>query len=377
MTGVNLKGSTRTIGSARVFRGVLALAVALVLLAAPVIASAETAKVAPAETAKAPEGLKVEFSHLVLTGRQGAVGVLQLVKLVNSGQKATGPVEVGLPKGYKNLEFLQGVTADKAAQGEAGFVDNAGVDAGQNKVVVLRYDVPATAQSLTFSERVLYPTDSIDILADVSNITMVPTLNPDYVDQGTADMNGKVIRRFTREKVGAGTDLKVNLQLAPDTTAPKPTPLQDNPQAAQSGDAGSREPKLLNKTFHGGNANVMLWQRMTGSPSHGGVIGILGYALVLIIPIVLGVALYRRMKNPAPVQSRAQVAAGGTGAVVAAAAGELSKLLKEKTIVVKKIAELDLKRQSGEVSEEDYVDKRGRLKKRLIQVMNRIKELEA
>ena len=66
MVNMNLKGTARRI---------LALAVVLVLLAVPAIASAETAK--------APEGVKVEFSHLVLSGKQGTVGVLQLVKLVN------------------------------------------------------------------------------------------------------------------------------------------------------------------------------------------------------------------------------------------------------------------------------------------------------
>ncbi|MCL5677293.1 MAG: hypothetical protein M1602_05435 [Firmicutes bacterium] len=312
-------------------------------------------------------GISSEFSHLVLSQQGGKLRVFQLVKLKNSGSAAVSPVKVALPQGYANLSFPNQPGSDKLKSDTAGVTDPEGLAGGATKDYTLVYELPFPAQGTTVSFKFDYATDQVYVLADQNTLQVLPTQNGDWEYGGAAQMGSKQFEQFARQSVAPGAVLKLTLGPAP---AGKPgEPGQGNAGQGVAGQGNPGSTPLLNKFFHGGSANVMLWQRFTGLSGHGGLVGMLVILLGLGLVVAgVGTWLYRRYRKggeaaaPSPLVSNEDLVA---------------RLSKEKALYVKKIAELDRLLSQKAIDPQEHAQKRSVYKQRLARVIVKLKELQS
>lgn len=313
--------------------------------------------------ALAAAGVSSDFSHLVLSQQQGRLRVFQLVKLKNSGDKPQAPVKISLPEGYGNLSFPNQPDASKFKTDASGVTDPDGIAAGASKDYTLVYELPFPPQGLTLNLKFNYPTDQVYVLSDQKSLAILPVQNGDWEYGGPAQMGDKQFDQFVRQQVAAGATLKLNMGPA----AASPSQPGQQPAPAPNLRYTQGPIGLLNKAFHGGSSNVMLWQRFTGSPGHGGLVGIILILLGLgSLVTAVSVFIYRRWghrnpKGPSDLVSEADLVA---------------RLNKEKALYVKKIAELDRQLAEGGLDAGEHAEKRAQYKERLVKIVAKLKELE-
>ena len=322
-----------------------------------------------AAQALAAAGGSSEFTHLVLSQQQGKLRVFQLVKLKNDGDQAVAPVQIALPEGYGNLSFPNQAAAGKFKTDAAGLTDPEGVAAGASKDYTLVYELPFPPAGTTLTLKFNYPTDQVYVLADQNSLQVLPVQNGDWDYAGPAQMQNRNFEQFVRQQVAAGTVVK--LVMGPGSGAPA------GPSGQPGAQPGSASPVLrynqgpiglLNKAFHGGSSNMMLWQRFTGSPGHGGLPGIILILLGLgSLVAAVSTFIYRRrsrrtaVSGPSDLLSRDDLVA---------------RLSREKSLYVKKIAELDRRLAEGGLGAGEHAQRRAEYKRRVIKIMTKLKELE-
>lgn len=334
--------------------GLLALSLVLFL-----VGTAPAAAPAPPAGGQ-PAGLSSEFTHLLFGVKDGQLKVFHLVKLKNAGQAKSGPIEISLPKGYENLKFsgdTDGTMAKEVKIEAESISDPRGLEPGAARDYAVTYDLPMPLDGLSLSVKVNHPTQMILILADQGTVQMLPLQNRDFRSEGSAEYGKKTFDQFARNDVAPGTALTMTLGSAARTSH----------EASPPGQVTQGTIALLNQAFHGGASNMMLWQRFTGNAGHGGLVGMI-IILTALTGLIFGVgrtwyirSLINRGLDPS------------TGERIEET---LEKLLKEKGIYIKKIADLDRRLEAGKISPEDHGERRSAYKRRLVKVMARLKEME-
>ncbi len=323
--------------------------------------------------AQAATGVSSEFTHLLFGVKDGQLKVFHLVKLKNQGASSSGPIELSLPKGYQNPAFsgdAGGAMAKEVQLGSEGLKDPRGLEPGAARDYVLTYDLPMPPDGQSLRVNVNYPTQMILILADQATVQMVPLQNRDFSSQGSVQYGQKTFEQFARNDVAPGTTLTMTLGPA--------TPGGAQPGGAgQPGGGMAHEPPpgtvtkgtiaLLNQAFHGGASNMMMWQRFTGTTGHGGLVGsIIILAGLTVLIFGLGRTFYVRWQLKQGINPETGERPEET----------FEKLLKEKSIYIKKIADLDRKAEAGEITSEEHQERRSAYKRRLVKVLARLKEVE-
>lgn len=337
--------------------GFVALSIILTLVAAA----------ASAESAQAPAGVQIKLAHLVLAkDQQGRLRVLEMIEVANNGDKRVEILEFPLPAGAKDIEIMmpEGI---KVEPKDGVLSVPVPVDPKGTGQVVFSLSLDAPDAAYTLVQKFSYPAEFVSILTE-KGVEVIGMLNRDLQDLGEAQAQDRTLRQWGRENLAAGDELKVNIQFG---EAAAPAGGTTSGQGSGSGQtSGSSEKGLLNKRFHGGENNVMIWQRFTGASGHGGLIGIIFIGLVLIGLPIVGIKYYRTKVNPVkPILA---------AAVEQTAPEELAdRLGKEKAYLVRQIAELDRRHKAGEIAEEEYGHKRSEYKKRLVKVAAKLKELES
>lgn len=346
----------------KIVAGFVALSLVLTLVAAA----------ASAESAQAPVGIQIKLAHLVLAkDQEGKLRVLEMIEVANNGDKRVESLEFPLPAGAKDVQIMApGGLKTEAKNGVLSIPVALDPKGTGQAVFTLSLDAPEG--SYTLAQKFSYPVEFVSVLTE-KGVEVIGMLNRDLMDMGEAQGPGRTLRQWGRENMAAGDELKVNIQFG-DATAPAPgtttPPGTTSGQESGSGQtSGSSDKGLLNKRFHGGDSNVMIWQRFTGASGHGGMIGIIFIGIILIGLPVVGLKYYRTRINPVkPILA---------AAVEQTAPEELSeRLSKEKSDLVRQIAELDRRHQTGEIAEEEYGHKRSEYKKRLVKVAAKLKEIE-
>lgn len=322
-----------------------------------------------ATTAKAetilPDGLHAEVAHVALTQDGKAFSVVQMVDIVNSSKEPSPELRIPLPTGAANFGAMDGTASLQGSQ----VVIAAGIAPGEKRQVGFEYTLPAGATTeLTLTD--IPPADLTYLLIDEAALSLDPVLvGKGFNDLGLAVINQVAYHQYeVTRPPGAPVTIKVNAGGNPTNAAQAIARESKNPSSAATGGAG--DPKLLNGSFHGGSANVMLWQRMTGSSGHGGLVGISVLGLVLAGAVGLVATVIRR-------HSQAMLARTHAPAARAENAGEqdLDELFRQKKVLAQRIVEIDRKAALQPSPQLDQ--QRSVAKQRLMQVIRQIRDLES
>jgi len=121
---------------------------------------------------------------------------------------------------------------------------------------------------------------------------------------------------------------------------------------------------VITTSFHGGTANVKLWMRLTGRPDHAGLAGVLIFALIVVVVVWVGVAVYRNRRRARLEQAREQVRE------------KVKALTAKRDALMSELLELEKKREAGELGDEDYRRLREELRAKLVDVTVELKKIE-
>lgn len=287
--------------------------------------------------------LGVEVTHLVLTGKDKAVSVFQMVQLINDTDKASGPVTVPLPAGAAKLEVI-GLDAAQYSQSAAGVVYKTGIKAHESAQLTYRFELPVDGQALALKETFAYPVGQVFILTDPETMTMPAAINTAFEDAGALVINNRTYMQLARGGLAPQETLQVNVQLTPDTAA-----LAQAQSAAQA-DPAAPAPAPAKPT------SVVLYVAMVA-------------AVLAVAFAVLSRVTRRRPRGVAGVAILEHSAAmPATEALVG--------LTRRKADLIEQIARLDAQKAQGELDEAGHAAAREGLKQELIAVMRELKSLE-
>lgn len=280
------------------------------------------------ESAADSSALNVERMHIVF--EFSAPGVLQVGELFvisNNSDKTfaaatpNGPTTTfPLPQGYTELGFQDGQLGDRYQQTADGFADTAPVRPGPgSRQILVSFKLPYT-DSLTFTQKISYPSAAVNILLPDAGITLSGN---GVTDDGVQDVQGAKFHSYTISNLAAGStiafELKGKVSVATDSS--------------------------------GGQALSAFDMRSL-------LIGILSLALVASI------VAYWWVQRGSPAAAPAK--AGATSKTTRDPAARREELLGE-------IAELDEGFEAGEYPEADYRKEREKLKAELRKLMQNTK----
>lgn len=369
-------------------------------------------------------GIKIEVGHLVMKFGDGdTVWVSDVTRLVRGSSKdgpgAVGDVLVPVFPGYSDLTPQAGIDAGAMVQ-EKDVLRVPAVFAEDGSMqVVFSYTLSKQALSAGLTRKVLYPTDQLLFLTEPGILLSSEALE----GGGAMDATGSAFREYHAENLKAGSQFQVSASFlggaaGGDSGAGGVQEGSGDREAANQedrpvqGGQGQQPLRLIKTAFHGGSANVMLWMRLTGSPNHGGLPGIVAIGLVLGLLIFGGVALTRRRTpssggrdrgmaakpttasgagrgsasgagvSPVRVRAGAGVSARASADTVVSAgigdpAGVTSskeELLQEKARLMGDLVNLEKRFRRGELAEPQYTALRGEQKRALLDVMLQLKK---
>lgn len=107
------------------------------------------------------EAIEAEAHHLIVEVDKRELTVTEIIILHNSGEKTfVGEIEIPLPKGAMNPEFLEGI---RGVEIDGRFYDDQGIKPG-SKEMVFRYRINASSQKAILSSHLHFPTSLLSFL---------------------------------------------------------------------------------------------------------------------------------------------------------------------------------------------------------------------
>lgn len=314
---------------------------------------ATTAAVAAAAQAP-PGGMHVKLQHVVLTAVGERLAVLEMWNVENQGPRPAD-LQVTLPEGAGDVVVREGsedLPVDFKPTTE-GFRLPGWVEPGE-RVVSLAYTLPLNpGAGIRWGRAVRYPVQQLVVVVEDGRLEV----RSDRLQAlGSTELGG---RRF---KLFGASDLQPGAEVAFDVL---PAPASGQGAGGEADNAGAAVhpdgEHVITTSFHGGNANVRLWQRTTGLAGHGGLLGIFLASALGVAVLCGGVKLAGR--------HRARNAEARTGVADAA---RQAALQEERQQLIRQIAELDGGRAAGTIDEATYSESRELLKRRLVEVMRQL-----
>lgn len=316
--------------------------------------AATTAAVAAAAQAP-PGGMHVKLQHVVLTAVGERLAVLEMWNVENQGPRPAD-LQVTLPEGAGDVVVREGsdeLPVDfKPTTG--GFRLPGWVEPGE-RLVSFAYTLPLNpGAGLRWDRAVPYPVRELVVVVEDGKLEV---RSGRLQALGSTELGGRRFKLFGASDLHPGTEVAFDVM---------PAAASGQGARSEAGTAGAAghpdEEHVITTSFHGGNANVRLWQRTTGLSGHGGLLGI-------FLASVFGVAvLYGGVKLAATHRAR-----NGAVRTDVADAARQAALQEEKQQLVRQIAELDRRRAAGAIDEATYSESRERLKRRLVEVMRQLR----
>lgn len=327
------------------------------LLAVPTTSTAATTP---------PTRAEADVAHLVLSREGDSLGIFEMVSLMNETASPTGPLVLALPEGAEGLA-LEGQPEQQQGVVVAGSRVEipAGLPANGRLELAFRYRVPAKGESVKLQVTLPFSSERVYVLTDAHSMILNPT-HTRLRDDGVLDLGPKRLHQYIQERVEAGEALQLSLQFTPDEEALNQAPKDGaTPVSAQA-----TPPGLLNQSFHGGAANTMLWQRVTGSPGHGGFTGVAVALLTLVLLITAALLAWREVRR------RRLPPSAVADDIEPAPTTPKPELLRRRAELLRLAEELDRQRLAGEVEEEYHRARREEIKSELVRVLLGLKQSE-
>lgn len=312
-----------------------------------------------------PPDLHAEVSHVAVSRSGDGVAVAYMSTVINSGKDPSAAFSIPIPAAATKFELLEG--AAKVTRSGEQVVVPAGIAPGGSSAVGFRYTLPDGITELHYPD--IPPADMAMLLIDEATLTLTTT-GPGLSEKGLVVLGQQAYRQYIVSRPAPGMNLTVQLKLEgnPANAAAAIADAQKLPPGAPVDRA---EGPLLNQTFHGGNANVMLWQRMTGSTGHGGLAGLLLIGLLLLALVLGAIFLLARRRQATSAAFAPMPPASTRGRAPA----EAVSLQKQKAQLARRIAEID--RTPADERTPELDDERESVKQQLVEVILRLRRLES
>ena len=296
------------------------------------------------------EGVQLRAQHIILSTNQDQVVVVEIWNLQNSGSSA-GDLEVVLPAGAGDFLPEGDLAAANPAMTARGYKAAGLVKPGES-TAVFSYKMSVDQAGTSWARAIPYPVQQSFVLVEEGSLDLDPG---NLQAMGVMEFDG---RRFARSQIPnllPGAELKFTVKPGSGKAA----------APAGGGQAGGEdheaEGHVIRTSFHGGNANVQLWMRVTGSAGHGGMLGaffVTVLAVLVIYALVKLAALWRLRRE-----------------AIERASLDPRQLAREKQLLIRQIADLDRRHARGEMEEESYLRTREQYKRRLVDIMLQMKEM--
>lgn len=298
-----------------------------------------------------PGGIRIKLQHVVLTAMGERLAVLEMWNVENRGTRPAD-LQVTLPAGAGDIVVREG-SEDLPVDFKPttkGFRLPGRVEPGE-RVVSFAYTLALDeGAGLRWVRALPYPVRELVVVVEDGRLEVRPG---SLQALGSTELGGRKFRLF------GATDLQPGVEVAFEVMPAAGAGQDAHSEAENAGAAGHPDGEtVITTSFHGGNANVQLWQRTTGLSGHGGLFGI-------FLASVFGVAvLYGGIKLAANRRARNGPVYAGV-----ADAGQQAALEEQKRQLIRQIAELDRRRAARAIDEASYIESREQLKRRLVEVM--------
>lgn len=291
---------------------------------------------AAAAVQSAPGVMRVKLQHVVLTAAGDRLAVLEMWNVENQGPRPAD-LQVTVPEGAGDV-----VVRERSIQpGE--------------RVVTFAYTLPGGRDAgFRWARAIPYPVRELVVVVEDGRLEV---RSERLQALGSAELGGRHFKLF------GASDLQPGAEVAFDVL---PAPASGQGAGGEAGNAGAAGhpdgEHVITTSFHGGNANVRLWQRTTGLSGHGGLLGIFLASALGVAVLCGGVRLAARRR-----------ARNGAARTSAADAARHAALQEERQQLIRQIAELDRRRAAGAIEETAYIESREQLKGRLVEVMRQLR----
>lgn len=313
-----------------------------------------------------PAGAKIEAQHMILSATQDRIAVLEIISF-SPGTGVDGEqLTLKFPDGFYDLAF----DAQRVPQGTEVTAEGLSVPlrGSEGASLAVTYSLPWDGTSLQVNRRADLSTGIFFILTRENELVIQ---GHGYTDAGLVEMGGSSFGQYYREMISAGDDL--GFTVVPGEGLPQGGVSPDVSAPLTGGSTSPEGPNILNKGFHGGTANVRLWQRFTGLPSHGGLVGAIILMAMVAVLVLLGYEFWRssgRRRAVLESESPARRSDGGAGV-----SPEKSRLENERRRLIREIAALDLEGDKGGLDPAAHASRRESLKARLVEVTIALRRL--
>jgi len=172
------------------------------------------------DTTSDPSVLSISRMHIVFEFSEPGVAQVGELFVVNNTSDRTfdsatpdGPTTVfPLPPGYSNLSFQDGSIGDRYLQTDDGFADTATVHTGPDpRQILVSYKLPY-ADGLTFSQKLSYPAQTVNILLPEAGLTLTGDgITPD----GTQSIQNSSFHSYTITGSQAGDAIAFEIKGTP------------------------------------------------------------------------------------------------------------------------------------------------------------------
>ncbi len=333
------------------------------------------AAAAGTEGAAAPDGVRVKLQHVVLTATGERLAVLEVWNVENTGARPAD-LDVPLPVPAADLVVRDGfegrvVPFETTAK---GFRVSGWMEPGE-QVVSFAYTLKLEhtlkldeSPVLRWARPVPYPVRELVVMVEDGKLDL---RSAGLEELGTAQLGDRKFHLFGATDLKPGAEVTFDVVPVAGGVVPAGggAPIARD-ETGQTGQAGSPQEHVITTSFHGGNANVQLWQRSTGLSGHGGLFGI------FLLSVLAVVVLYGGFKLVAAGRTRKGVLTTAQGVVCAAADADLQAATQEEIQqLIRQIADLDRRRAAGALEEAVYAESRAKLKRRLVEAMRRLQSI--
>lgn len=335
-------------------RGTMVLYIMTILLAGFGFLPAGSLFSASVGSGKASEAwVKVSTDHMFLSKQIGDLEVVEIVEFSNPGEAAyVGGVRVSLPNGYRDLAFRKGLTAEAVTVDDEGFVYTGPIDPG-SKAISFSYKLAIDRLGvIAITKRNAYPVARLDILTRDMDINVKGKgLSPGE----DVSLGEETYRHFYISDLPGDSEVKLEI-----TTVATVAPAAGNRNGTGNGDGiQEEEPSLMSRPFIENHSNVWIWRRVrSNAPGAVWPIKILGLVIFVFLVWASAKAGISRRKPRRP------------------AAETLKELEASKEALLDRIAILDKKLTSRQISEDEHKELRERWKGELVKIYRKIREIE-
>lgn len=128
-----------------------------------------------------------------------SVQVIQSMNFENSGTEKEDQLPIYLPENYADLQLGEGLTEQNIENTSKGITDITGLDAGEEKQLIVSYKMPMSSGSSRWAIEQSYVTGQVQVVIQTGVLSF--SASNLYTQSDLFEMNDQEFRRFTRMDV--------------------------------------------------------------------------------------------------------------------------------------------------------------------------------